>query len=87
MPTINVGIVFFSQPVQTARLKLNPFASLDLKYHEITVHAAESIQDLHSPAGNHLEKLKGDRAGQYSIRVNNLLRICIVWHDNDAYDV
>ncbi|MBK5109101.1 MAG: type II toxin-antitoxin system RelE/ParE family toxin [Anaerolineales bacterium] len=67
---------------------LNPFASLDFKYHEITViHAAESIQDLRSPPGNHLEKLKGDRAGQYSIRVNNQLRICFVWHDNDAYDV
>jgi RelE-like toxin of type II toxin-antitoxin system HigB len=39
------------------------------------------------PPGNRLEKLKGDREGQYSIRINDQYRICFVWKDNDAYQV
>ncbi len=39
------------------------------------------------PPGNRLEKLKGGRRGQCSIRVNNQWRICFVWSDGDAYDV
>jgi proteic killer suppression protein len=47
----------------------------------------KSMQDLQSPPGNRLEKLKGDRGGQYSIRVNEQWRVCFEWKDNDAYEV
>ena len=39
------------------------------------------------PPGNRLEKLKGDRSGQWSIRVNDQWRICFTWSDGDAFDV
>ena len=48
---------------------------------------AKRIDDLRVPPGNRLEKLKGDRAGQYSIRVNDQWRICFRWKDGDALDV
>lgn len=51
------------------------------------LHAAVRIEDLLSPPGNRLEKLKGDRAGQWSIRVNDQWRICFVWGGRDAHDV
>ena len=41
--------------------------------------AAETVEDLRAPPGNRLEKLNGDRAGQYSIRINQQWRICFVW--------
>ncbi len=41
--------------------------------------AAVVLSDLRSPPGNHLEALKGDRAGQHSIRINDQWRICFVW--------
>lgn len=53
----------------------------------IIVDAAESLEDLRSPPGNRLEKLRGDRAGQYSVRVNDQWRICFAWSDGDAQDV
>lgn len=48
---------------------------------------AEDLQDLLAPPGNRLEKLKGDRAGQYSIRINDQWRICFKWVSNKAKDV
>jgi proteic killer suppression protein len=48
---------------------------------------AKNLDDLRIPPSNRLEKLKGDRAGQYSIRINDQWRICIVWESNDAYEV
>ena len=51
------------------------------------LHAAESLQDLRVPPGNHLEKLKGEREGQHSIRVNDQWRICFAWREHDAYEV
>lgn len=45
------------------------------------------LDDLRVPPGNHLEVLKGDRAGQYSIRVNDQWRVCFRWEDGDAHDV
>ena len=48
---------------------------------------AKSLQDLRIPPGNRLEALKGDRRGQYSIRINDQWRLCFVWRDGDAYDV
>jgi proteic killer suppression protein len=43
--------------------------------------AAVELKDLRSPPGNRLEALKGDRAGQHSIRINDQWRICFVWTD------
>jgi proteic killer suppression protein len=51
------------------------------------LHRARDLQDLRIPPGNHLEALKGQRAGRYSIRVNDQYRICFRWLDGDAYDV
>ena len=48
---------------------------------------AEDLQDLFAPPGNHLEKLKGNRSGQYSIRINDQWRICFEWVDNNAKNV
>jgi len=48
---------------------------------------AVTLEDLRVPPANHLEKLFGDRAGQYSIRINNQWRLCSDWHDNNAYNV
>ena len=45
------------------------------------------LEDLRVPPGNQLEALKGNRKGQYSIRINDQWRICFVWRDGDAYDV
>ena len=49
--------------------------------------AAAVLEDLRQPPGNRLEKLKGDREGQYSIRINDQYRICFRWQDHDAFDV
>jgi proteic killer suppression protein len=51
------------------------------------VAAATQLEDLRNPPGNRLESLAGDRAGQYSIRVNDQWRLCFVWRDGDAHDV
>jgi proteic killer suppression protein len=45
------------------------------------------LTDLRLPPGNRLEKLRGDRAGQYSIRINDQYRICFEWRNGDAYNV
>jgi proteic killer suppression protein len=49
--------------------------------------AAVTLDDLKIPPGNRLEKLSGDRAGHWSIRVNDQWRICFRWRDGDAHDV
>ena len=51
------------------------------------LHNARALKDLSAPPANRLEKLKGDRDGQYSIRVNNQFRICFEWQEGDAYQV
>jgi proteic killer suppression protein len=48
---------------------------------------AEDLRDLLAPPGNRLEKLKGDRSGQYSIRINDQWRICFTWVENKAKNV
>lgn len=53
----------------------------------VVIDAAEALDDLRSPPGNRLEKLKGNRAGQHSIRINDQWRLCFRWQDGDAYDV
>jgi toxin HigB-1 len=54
----------------------------------LIIEAAISIEDLRIPPGNRLEKLSGDRDGQYSIRINDRWRICFNWTDEgNAQDV
>lgn len=49
--------------------------------------AAAQVEDLRFPPGNNLEELKGDRAGQHSVRINGQWRICFVWTPNGPGDV
>jgi proteic killer suppression protein len=53
----------------------------------VMLDAAIKIDDLRIPPSNHLEKLSGDRSGNYSIRVNNKWRICFKWEDGNVYQV
>jgi toxin HigB-1 len=50
------------------------------------IHRATRLEDLREPRGNRLEKLEEDRAGQWSIRINDQWRICFIW-DNGAHRV
>jgi proteic killer suppression protein len=65
-------------PPQLQRVALRKLLMLD---------AAEELGDLRSPPGNRLEKLSGNRAGEYSIRVNDQWRLCFRWRDGHAHDV
>jgi proteic killer suppression protein len=51
------------------------------------IDAAATLDFLRAPPGNRLEALKGDRAGQHSIRVNDQWRICFRWKDGNAFEV
>ncbi len=53
----------------------------------IMIDNAHSLEDLRVPPANHLEKLEGDREGQYSIRINDQYRICFRYDGNIFYDV
>jgi proteic killer suppression protein len=53
----------------------------------LILDAADELGDLCVPPGNRLEKLSGDRAGSYSIRINDQWRICFEWCDGDAHGV
>lgn len=53
----------------------------------VQIHSAQELNDLRVPPGNRLEPLKGDRAGQHSIRINDQYRVCFVWRDGHAYQV
>ena len=48
--------------------------------------AANRLDDLRIPPGNRLEALKGDRAGQHSVRINDQWRICFMWRGGDVWD-
>ena len=51
------------------------------------LNRAESLNDLRVPPANRLDKLRGDRSGQHSIRINDQWRICFEWRDSDAFQV
>ncbi len=51
------------------------------------INAAVALDDLRVPPGKRLEALSGDRAGQFSIRVNDQWRLCFVWRDGNAAEV
>ena len=64
--------------VSFERVALRKLAMLD---------AAHILDDLRAPPGNRLEALKGDRAGQHSIRINDQYRICFTWKEDGPHDV
>lgn len=51
------------------------------------LNRAQSLQDLRVPPANRLERLSGDRAGQYSIRINDQWRVCFEWDNGHAWQV
>ena len=53
----------------------------------LLLHEARRLDDLRAPPGNRLEPLKADRAGQYSIRINDQWRVCFRWQGEDAFEV
>jgi len=53
----------------------------------LQLDAVTRLDTLQIPPGNRLEPLRGDRAGQHSIRINEQWRICFIWRDGDAHDV
>ena len=53
----------------------------------LMIQRSKELQDLRVPPGNRLEPLKGDRAGSYSIRINDQWRVCFRWVNGDAFDV
>ncbi len=70
-----------------AQRRLAPDIARRALHKLIALNEAESITDLRIPPSNRLEQLKGDRKGQYSIRINMQYRICFSWKDGNAYDV
>ncbi|MGE5603140.1 MAG: type II toxin-antitoxin system RelE/ParE family toxin [Nitrososphaerales archaeon] len=75
--------IFHREPVKrfSPELQRRALRSLGL------IHTALTLDDLRTPPGNRLEPLKGDRAGQHSIRINEQWRVCFVWRDSNAYGV
>jgi proteic killer suppression protein len=65
-------------PPQIERVALRKLAQLD---------RSRELRDLSLPPGNRLEALKGGRAGQHSVRVNDQWRVCFRWQGEDAHDV
>ena len=51
------------------------------------INRVRNVDELKVPPGNRLERLKGDRENQYSIRINKQYRICFTWEEGNAYDV
>jgi toxin HigB-1 len=72
---------------QRARKRL-PVALLERARNKLSTLAfAETLDDLRTAPSNHLEKLRGDRAGEYSIRINDRYRVCFRWSADGATDV
>ena len=53
----------------------------------LLLDSAETVDDLRNPPANHLERLKGDRSGEYSIRINRQWRLCFRFENGSAQDV
>jgi toxin HigB-1 len=74
--------IFQRQPVrrfqQIAKAALRRLVQID---------SADELRDLAAPPANHLEALKGNRAGQHSVRINDQYRVCFRWRSGDAFDV
>ena len=67
--------------------KLPPEIYRSARYKLEILDAAERLDELRVPPSNGLEKLSGDRTGQYSIRINKQWRVCFEWRDNGPYEV
>ncbi|CAN5427473.1 type II toxin-antitoxin system RelE/ParE family toxin [soil metagenome] len=67
--------------------KLSPDLSRLIYNKLVLINAAENINDLRVPPGSRLEKLSGNRTGQYSVRVNGQWRICFTWANGGAGNV
>ena len=75
--------VFQGVEVRTLPKPIQPAARRKL----LLIDSSISVQSLRVPPGNRLEALKGDRRGQWSIRINDQWRICFRWHEGRAWDV
>ena len=75
--------IFERQRVKRFSLTIQKLAQRKLDL----IDGADLIEDLRTPPGNRLEKLSGNRKGQYSIRVNNQWRFCFRWRSGQATDV
>jgi proteic killer suppression protein len=71
---------------RTGRTRASPPAGVT-KRKLAMLDGAITLEDLKNPPGNRLEKLRGDRLGQYSIRINDQYRICFVWRYHDVFEV
>ena len=67
--------------------RLSPELSRHAYNKLVLINAAQTINDLRVPPGNRVEKLVGDRAGQYSVRINDRWRICFTWSAGGAGNV
>jgi proteic killer suppression protein len=65
----------------SGRLRRGAFKKLAI------LNAAVTLDNLKVPPGNHLDALRGSRAGQHSIRVNDQYRVCFLWRDGNAFEV
>jgi toxin HigB-1 len=75
--------IFEGQEVRKLPREIQGTARRKLKL----IDAATRLENLRVPPGNRLEALKRDRAGQWSIRINDQWRICFRWHGGDAHEV
>jgi proteic killer suppression protein len=69
------GLLSLKFPVEIQTRAFNKLAA---------IHVSTKLEDLKIPPSNHLEQLKGGRAGQYSVRINDKYRICFEWKRNNA---
>ena len=69
--------------MQTSK-RIPPQLQRNVRKKLVMIDAAVSINDLRMPPANHLEKLSGDREGQYSVRVNSAWRVCFTWNDGNV---
>jgi proteic killer suppression protein len=75
--------VFQGEFVKRLDRRVQQHAREKLKY----LDSAGDLRDLMVPPSNQLESLRGDRQGQYSIRINKQWRVCFKWKEGDAFDV
>jgi proteic killer suppression protein len=75
--------LFFREPSRKLPADLQRLALRKLRM----LNQARSLKDIRIPPGNRLEALKGERQGQYSIRINNRWRLCFIWNDDNVHEV
>ena len=69
------------------QIRVREYLSLTVSFDHNMLDAAPDVRTLSLLPGNRLERLKGDRQGQYSIRINDQWRLCFTWRDGNAYEV